>query len=59
MCVHAVPPLWLLTILKSKLGDDLIDFFPRKFNLNFLFLLGIVIEKGTDINPETPFLQNF
>ena len=58
MSVHAVPPLGLPAVLKSELGDDFVDFFPRELELDLFDLLGIVVKEGSNVDPETALLQD-
>ena len=58
MSVHAVTPLGLPAVLESELGDNFLNFFPRKLELDFFDLLGIVVEEGSNIDPEPALFQD-
>ena len=53
MSIHTLSPLWLLSELEAKLRNDLLDLFPREFDLNFIRLLTVVIEEWANVDPET------
>jgi len=58
MSIYAVPPLGLPPVRKSKLGYDFVDFFPGELELDFLDLLGIVVKKRPNVDPQPALLQD-